>query len=53
MVEAVVVVVGERKRKIGRSRLEMRQLRLLHAAVVVAAVAEGGVDRAPRIPNSF
>jgi hypothetical protein len=51
VVEAVGVAA--RKRKIGRSRREMRRLRLLRAAVVVAAAADGVVGRVPRIQNSL
>lgn len=53
VVEDVGVGVGARKRKIGRSRLEMRRLRLLRAVVVVAAAADGVVGRVPRIQNSL
>jgi len=53
VVQAVVVVVAAGKRKIGRSRREMRRLRLRRAAVVVEAAADGVVGRVPRIPNSL
>ena len=53
VVEAVGVAVAVGRRKISRSRLEMRRLRLLRVAVVVAAAAGGVVGRVPRIQNSL
>ena len=50
---AVGVAVAVGRRKISRSRLEMRRLRLLRVAVVVAAAAGGVVGRVPRIQNSL
>ena len=52
VVVAVAVAVGVRKKKIGRSRLEMRRLRLLRAAGGVAAGADAVVGRVPHPPNS-
>ena len=49
---AVAVGVAVRKKRIDRSRLEMRRLRLLRAAGGVAAGADAVVGRVPQPPNS-